>query len=91
MLTAHVAELSGRYAQELGENAYAVLNVFTDLASHTPAIRHLRRERNSRQRMAGSWISNFAQRCRHPGFRLTEYIVTELKADEGKQLAFVAR
>ena len=78
-LTAHIAALSDRYAREIGNNAYAVLNVITEFASHPPANRHVHRERNSLQRLAGSWLSNFAQRCRQPGFSLAGYL-TELTA-----------
>jgi len=40
----------------LGENAYAVLNVITEFASHPPANRHVHRERNSLQQLAGTWL-----------------------------------
>jgi hypothetical protein len=53
-LIAHIARLGDRYAGELGYNAYAVLNVITEFASHPPTNRNIHRERNSLQRLAGS-------------------------------------
>jgi hypothetical protein len=73
-LSGHVAELCDRYARELGENAYAVFNAVTEFASHPPANRHVHRERHSLQRLAGTWLSNFTQHCRQPGFNLTSYL-----------------
>ncbi len=73
-LTAHVHELSDRYAGELGENAYAVFNAVTDFASHPPANRFVGRERHSLQRLAGSWLSEFSQECRKPDFVLGDYL-----------------
>jgi hypothetical protein len=68
LLIAHIEALCDRYARDLGENAYAVLNVITEFASQPPANRHIHRERNSLQRLAGTWLSDFAQRCRQPKF-----------------------
>ncbi len=70
----HLAALCERYALELGENAYAVLNVITEFASQPPASRYVQRERHSLQRLAGSWLSTFSHRCRHPSFDLTAYL-----------------
>jgi len=53
-LDAHVHALSNRYAYELGETAYAVLNTITDFATHPPDNRHLHRERHGLQRLAGT-------------------------------------
>lgn len=75
MITAHITALCDRYIRDLGENAYAVLNVVTEFASHPPANRYVQRERNSLQRLAGTWLSTFALRCRQPGFDLTAYLV----------------
>jgi hypothetical protein len=82
-LTAHIAALCDGYARDLGENAYAVLNVITEFASNPPANRHVHRERNSLQRLAGTWLSSFAQRCRQPGFSLATYL-TELTASKAE-------
>jgi hypothetical protein len=73
MLSAHITELCDRYARELGENAYAVFNAVTEFASHPPSNRHVHRERNSLQRLAGTWLSSFSQQCRQPAFNLAAY------------------
>ena len=73
-LSAHVADLCNRYAADLGDNAYTVFNAVTEFASHPPANRLLRRERNSLQRLAGEWVSGFSDQCRQPGFDLTAYL-----------------
>jgi hypothetical protein len=74
-LTVHLAALCDRYARELGENAYAVLNVIAEFVSHPPASRYVPRERHSLQRFAGSWLSAFAHRCQQPAFDLTTYLI----------------
>jgi len=83
MLNSHIATLCEQHARELGENAYAVFNVITEFASRPPANRHVHRERNSLQRLAGTWLSNFAQRCRPPEFNLTAYLA-ELAAPKAE-------
>jgi hypothetical protein len=85
-LNAHVAELCNRYARELGNNAYAVFNAVTEFASHPLANRHVHRDRNTLQRMAGAWLSKFAQQCREPKFDLTSYLA-ELAAPNAETLA----
>ncbi len=75
-LSAIVVDLCNRYAADLGDNAYAVFNAVTELASHPPSNRLVRRERNSLQRSAGEWVSDFSQLCRQPGFDLTRYLAT---------------
>ena len=85
-LTAHLTALCDRYARDLGENAYAVLNVITEFASHPPSNRYVQRERHSLQRLAGTWVSAFAQRCRQPAFDLTAYLA-ELTAPKAEASA----
>jgi len=84
-LSAHLTGLCDRYVRELGENAYAVLNVITEFASHPPANRYVQRERHSLQRLAGTWLSAFAQRCREPAFDLTTYLA-DLAASKSQAL-----
>jgi hypothetical protein len=84
-LTAHLAALCEGYAHELGENAYAVLNVITEFASSPPVSRYVQRERHSLQRLAGSWLSAFSHRCRQPSFDLTAYLA-ELTAPKAPPL-----
>jgi hypothetical protein len=84
-LTTHLATLCERYALQLGENAYAVLNVITEFASRPPASRYVQRESHSLQRSAGSWLSAFSRRCRQPSFDLTAYLA-ELTAPTAPRL-----
>jgi hypothetical protein len=70
----HLRELSNRYAHELGETAYGVLNAITDFASHPPENRHVHRDRHGLQRLAGAWLSEFSQICQGPNFSLAHYL-----------------
>jgi hypothetical protein len=74
MLDEHVEKLNEAYATELGENAYAVFNVITDLASHPPESRFFRREHHGLQRLAGKWLVSFSKRCREPNFSLVTFL-----------------
>jgi len=78
-LREHIGDLCDRYVEELGENAYAVFNAVTEFASHPPINNRVRRERHSLQRMAGTWLHSFSERCRQPDFHLANY-VAELSA-----------
>lgn len=73
-LSLHLGTLFGRYAEELGENAYAVFNAITEFASYPPENRCVHRDRHSFQRLAGDWLSKFSQECRQTGFTLSEYL-----------------
>jgi len=70
----HLRAMCERYARELGENAYAALNVITEFASQPPENRCIYRERHSFQRRAGAWLNDFSRVCREPGFDLGKYI-----------------
>lgn len=73
-LSGHLTEMSNRYGDDLGNNAYAVFNVITEFASHPPHNRFVRRDRHSMQRLAGSWLNAFSQECRKPAFSLEAYL-----------------
>jgi len=73
-LSQGIGVLCGRYADELGENAYAVFNAITEFASYPPQNRCVYRERHSFQRLAGDWLSKFSQECRNPDFALSSYL-----------------
>jgi hypothetical protein len=73
-LSQGIAALCNRYAEELGENAYAVFNAMTEFASYPPQNRCFYRERHSFQRLAGEWLSKFSQECRKPDFKLPGYL-----------------
>jgi hypothetical protein len=82
-LSTYVGKLCDRYSRDMGENAYSVFNAITDFASHPPLNRYVRRDRNSLQRIAGSWLVDFNQRCRRPGFDLSQYLI-ELPTRDSK-------
>jgi hypothetical protein len=69
-----VAAASRRYEQDLGANAYAVLNVVTELASRPPENALVRRDRHALQRRAGEWASDFASKCVAERFDLRAYL-----------------
>jgi hypothetical protein len=73
-LNGNIDRLCERYASELGENAYAVFNAVTDLASHPPRNRCVTRERHTLQRLAGTWLSAFSRECRQPRFKLADHL-----------------
>ncbi len=73
-LDTHIRGLCARYACELGETGYAVLNAITDFASHPPKSRHLHRDRHGLQRLAGNWLTTFARECAQPGFAIDMYL-----------------
>lgn len=73
-LRSHLHNLTQRYAQDLGENAYAVLNAITDFASRPLFNRCIRRDRHRLQQLAGSWFSTFSRQCGEQGFVLDRYL-----------------
>ena len=67
------------YVRLFGENAYALLNAITDVATRPPAKEQvgysfIRRERHSLQLLAGQWVAEFSRSLRRPGFNLQAYI-----------------
>jgi hypothetical protein len=73
-LSAHIGELYNRYAETLGENAYAVMNAVTDFASRPPHNRGVHRDRHTLPCLAGTWLSSFSTECRKRGFMLSDYL-----------------
>ncbi|MCA3413871.1 MAG: DUF932 domain-containing protein [Roseomonas sp.] len=73
-LNIHIAELCTRYANELGENAYAAFNAITEFASHPLDLRCVLRERHALQRLAGSWLALFNQARRTPDFTISGHL-----------------
>jgi hypothetical protein len=62
------------YCTDLGENAYAVLSVITDIASRpffysTPSWMV-----DTLQKRAGWWFDDFSSQLAKPGFRLENYL-----------------
>jgi hypothetical protein len=55
-----------RHAVDLDENAYAVLNAVTKLASRPPPSLLACRDGHGLQRRAGQWVGEFAAICVDP-------------------------
>jgi hypothetical protein len=70
----HLQGLVSRYANEVGENAYAAFNVMTDFATRPKGRGSYAREVHTLQRRVGAWLPDFCARSRLPGFRMTEYL-----------------
>jgi hypothetical protein len=74
-LDADLCRRRNRYFNELGANAYSVLNVLTDFASHPlEGNSRMRRDRPTLQRMAGRWLREFQDAANSPGFSLRGHI-----------------
>jgi len=73
-LGVHINKMTTHYAGELGKNAYAAFNVITEFASRPPANRCLHRDRQSLQRLAGSWLASFYAASHKPGFSIPGYL-----------------
>ena len=72
-------KLIDKYAEELGENAYAVMNVATELASAPPRNLYIRRDNHSFQKLAGEWTITFKEQCQRDTFELSTYISQGLR------------
>ena len=66
--------LSQMYAREVGENAYALLNVISDIASRPTEAGVHRRTRHRLQQLAGAWLVEFSSQCRRPTFHPPRYL-----------------
>lgn len=73
-LEGYIDSLYGRYADQLGDNAYSALQAATELASHPPENSCLRKDKNTLQRLAGEWMVDFRRECEKPAFNLSEYL-----------------
>lgn len=67
-----------QYIEECGENAYALMNVVTDLATQPQVDAHdysfIRRERHTLQRLAGTWVGAFGRSLADPSFDVSAYL-----------------
>ncbi len=69
-----VDRLREKYVDDLGSNAYALMNVVTDMATRPAAVDGLRRsDRNSLQCMAGRWLADFSTACAKSDFEPEKY------------------
>jgi len=70
----HVLKLSRNYVSELGENAYAALNVLTDIASRPVAVASSATRVDSMQRKSGAWIKEFLGQVQSTEFHFDHYL-----------------
>lgn len=82
-LDGYIDSLYTRYANTLGDTAYAVLQASTDLASQPINNLCLRKDRHALQRLAGEWLVDFRKRCVQPDFDLSAYLSLDKHSHEG--------
>ncbi|MCY4559674.1 MAG: DUF932 domain-containing protein [Chloroflexi bacterium] len=73
-LDGYIDSLYTRYADRLGDNAYAALQAATELASHPIENLCLRRDKHMLQRLAGEWLVDFKGHCEEAEFELSNYL-----------------
>ena len=81
-LDGYVDSLYTGYADRLGDNAYAVLQASTELASQPIDNLCLRKDRHALQKLAGEWVAEFQQLCRQEEFDLSEYLALDSLSHE---------
>ena len=86
-LESHIENLNSKYIMEHGENAYALFNSITEFTSHPLDNQHVRRDRNSLQRIAGKWLDIFSRECEQPDFTLEKYLqgIVEMPTEISQQ------
>ncbi len=72
--TEQIMRESRNYFAELGNNAYALMNVLTDYASYPTNMRGTSSWIPLYQRKVGNWIDDFVEKSKQRDFSLTEYI-----------------
>lgn len=73
-IQSHLQTLISRYTNEVGENAYAALNVLTDFATRPKGRGTYAREVHTLQKRVGAWLPDICARSRLPDFRMDEYL-----------------
>ena len=81
-LDGYVSSLYTKYADKLGDNAYAALQAATELASHPIENLCLRKDKDTLQRLAGEWLVDFKGQCEEPEFELSDYLGRSTHAHE---------
>ncbi len=69
-----VCKTLDEYGETLGENGYSLFNVITDLASNDMENRYFRRERHSKQKLAGNWMQSFQREIKAANFDFNHYL-----------------
>lgn len=67
-------ELTSKYFSEMGENAYAALNVLTDFASRPTSYISPVSVMDSLQKKAGAWIDEFIPAIKDDKFKFDDYL-----------------
>ncbi len=73
-LDGYVDSLYAKYANDLGDNAYAVLQAARELASHPIENLCLRRDKHTLQRLAGEWLVDFKRQCQEQNIEVSDYL-----------------
>ena len=81
-LDGYIESLYTKYADKLGDNAYAVLQAATELASHPIENLCLRKDKHTLQRLAGEWLIDFKEQCAKDDFNIADYLARESHAHE---------
>ena len=82
-LMKYIDDVADRYVKEMGETGYALVNAISDIATNPPTRigKHnfIRRERDSLQRLVGSWLAKFAEITQDPD-SLESYLLDPTEA-----------
>ena len=62
------------YRKELGDNAYAVFNTLTDIATRPPDNQYFQKDRDTIEKRSGRWLKELARNSAALGFKLDEWI-----------------
>lgn len=74
LIAKQVHKSSKEYFEELGDNAYAMMNVLTDYASFPEWTNHPAYLVDGYQKKVGKWVEEFIKEHNKEGFILSEYI-----------------
>ena len=77
MRAKQIVTASKEYFKELGNNAYAMMNVLTDFASFPEWINSRANYVDGYQRKVGRWVDEFIIEIQKPNFNLSRYIGVE--------------
>ncbi len=85
-----IIKTSDEYAEELGENAYALMNVLTDFASFPVGTNNASTVVHGYQRKVGSWVNDFLVETNKEDFSLDKYIGEHAQASANRLNELVA-
>lgn len=73
-LSANFSTRLAGYQKELGSNAYAVFNTFTDIAARPPQSALFQKDRDTIEKRSGRWLKELARQNQVAGFDLNTWI-----------------